>query len=245
MEEESRTALTDSIVVNDITEEEVARLEGDGAVPVSPQEIERMQGEEKNKWIDSMKEELASLNRREVYDEVTNQDLHRRYWSKGIRTKQVPGRLLTIKKPLHDGEGGWKHKARAVVCGNCEPGSIANDIHNRAEVPTTFELRTLLALGSLGEQVTAWNHGEPASQRQPWSLGALDVKTAFLYAELNEEEDGIVVAQPPAILVRLGLIPPGTPWLLNKALYGLRCAPKRWSEKERFHTQEPQVHSEW
>eukprot|EP00974_Lingulodinium_polyedra_P031757 3058849-Lingulodinium_polyedra.AAC.1 len=30
-----------------------------------------------------------------------------------------------------------------------------------------------------------------SSEGKQWSLGSLDVKTAFLYAELNEEEDGI------------------------------------------------------
>ena len=52
-----------------------------------------------------------------------------------------------------------------------------------------------------------------------------------MYAELIEEEDGIVIVQPPAVLVRLGLVPQGVMWKLKKALYGLRCAPKRWSQK--------------
>ena len=116
-----------------------------------------------------------------------------------------------------------------VCCGNFEPGSIAKDLENRAEVPTTFELRTLLALGSLGEQVSAWGHGSPECRKQPWSLGALDVNTAFLYAELIEEEDGIVVVQPPAILVRLGLVPPGVLWKLKKALLrSSLCSKTLW-----------------
>ena len=63
-----------------------------------------------------------------------------------------------------------------------------------------------------------------------WSVGSLDVKTAFLYAELNEEEDGILVVQPPSLLVRMGLVEPGIMWKLKQALYGLRCAPNRWSQ---------------
>ena len=65
-------------------------------------------------------------------------------------------------------------------------------------------------------------HGEWA----PWALS-----TAFLYAELVEEEDGVIVVYPPPILIRLGLVPPGVMWLLKKALYGLRVAPKRWGLK--------------
>ena len=73
------------------------------------------------------------------------------------------------------------------------------------------------------------------------SVGSLDVKTAFLYAELNEEEDGILVVQPPSLLVRMGLVEPGIMWKLKKALYGLRCAPKRWSQERDRVLQDQQV----
>ena len=120
MEEESRTAPTDPNVVTDITSDDATRLEGDGAVPVSPQEIERMTTEERKKWIDAMIEELESLKRREVYEEVTNQDLQRRYWSQGKRTKMVPGRLLTVKN----------HYMTVKVDGNQRHGWCAVEILN-------------------------------------------------------------------------------------------------------------------
>ena len=60
---------------------------------------------------------------------------------------------------------------------------MGKDLQNRAEVPNTFEMRTLVPLGD----------------EKGWSVGSLDVKTAFLYAELNEEEYGIVVVQPPSM----------------------------------------------
>eukprot|EP00974_Lingulodinium_polyedra_P025586 2474260-Lingulodinium_polyedra.AAC.1 len=56
-------------------------------------------------------------------------------------------------------------------------------------------------------------------------------KQPSYYAELNEEEDGIVIVQHPTILVRMGLVKPGVMWKLKKALYGLSCAPKRWGQK--------------
>ena len=71
-----------------------------------------------------MHEEMESMQNRDVFDEVTNSQLASTYWSKGIRTKKIPAKLVTVKKPLHDGEGGWKAKARAVCCGNFEPGSV-------------------------------------------------------------------------------------------------------------------------
>ena len=43
-------------------------------------------------------------------------------------------------------------------------------------------MRTMLAIG----------------QMRKWGIGSLDVKTVFLYAELVEEEDGVIVVSPPS-----------------------------------------------
>eukprot|EP00974_Lingulodinium_polyedra_P129717 11211090-Lingulodinium_polyedra.AAC.1 len=63
-------------------------------------------------WIEAMKEELRSFGKREVYDEVIAAELHKRYWSRGIHTNKVPAICFLVKKPLHDGKGGWKAKSR-------------------------------------------------------------------------------------------------------------------------------------
>ena len=66
---------------------------------------------------------------------------------------------------------------------------------------------------------------------QNWSVGALNVKTAFLHAELNDEEDDIYLVMPPPQLIKLGFVKPGVYWKLKKVLYGLRSGPKRWGIK--------------
>ena len=38
---------------------------------------------------------------------------------------------------INEGMGGWKPKARAVVCGNCEEDSAGKGVANKAEVPKT------------------------------------------------------------------------------------------------------------
>eukprot|EP00974_Lingulodinium_polyedra_P104792 10145623-Lingulodinium_polyedra.AAC.1 len=49
------------------------------------------------------------------------------------------------------------------------------------------KLKTILHYKQAGSR----NGASQPSEGKRWSLGSLDVKTAFLYAELNEEEDGI------------------------------------------------------
>ena len=63
------------------------------------------------------------------------------------------------------------------------------------------------------------------------AIAALDIKTAFLYTMFCDEEDGILLARPPHILEKFGLIQPDRFWKLNKALYELRSAPKKWGEQ--------------
>eukprot|EP00975_Prorocentrum_lima_P030396 6371023-Prorocentrum_lima.AAC.1 len=63
--------------------------------------------------------------------------------------------------------------------------------------------------------------------KKQWSIGGLDVKTAFLYVPLDPEEDGVIPVQPPSLLVKLGVIQPDVLWKLKKSLCGFRCAPKR------------------
>jgi len=54
-----------------------------------------------------------------------------------------------------------------------------------------------------------------------WTMSTGDVSTAFLHADLTEE---VYVKPPPELIV------PGHCWKLLKALYGLRSAPKHWSD---------------
>ena len=81
-----------------------------------------------------------------------------------------------------------------------------------ANTPSFPMLRTLISLASL----------------YMWAVESWDVSTAFLYAPLIEKRD--VYCKPPQVLVKLGLIQPGTVWKLKKARYGLRTSPRAWEE---------------
>ena len=86
------------------------------------------------------------------------------------------------------------------VCGNVETDSVGKDLSKRAEVPSTFEINTMLALG------TEWG----------CILGSFAMVTAFLYADLCNEEDGLSIATAPSILVRMGLVFEGIDLVLTK-----------------------------
>ena len=64
--------------------------------------------------------------------------------------------------------------------------------------------------------------------RQPWSIGSADLSTAFLNAELVDQEDGVYMVTPPKLLTDLGIEEENVVWKLNNALYGLKRAPKKW-----------------
>ena len=89
----------------------------------------------------------SQCTQQDVFDEVTKFTVGvKPIGTKGIRTKTIPAKLVTVKKPLHDGKGGWKARAPVVCCGHFEPGPVGKDLQNRAEVPHTFQMRALLAL---------------------------------------------------------------------------------------------------
>ena len=46
----------------------------------------------------------------------------------------------------------------------------------------------------------------PLVAEKGWRVGSLGGMAAFLYAALVEEDDGLVIVQPPAILVIMGLV---------------------------------------
>ena len=58
-------------VIDEVTMDDVERLEGEGSTVVSPAAVDNMGGAEKSKWTDGMKDEMNSMDVREVFDEVT------------------------------------------------------------------------------------------------------------------------------------------------------------------------------
>eukprot|EP00975_Prorocentrum_lima_P052331 10965766-Prorocentrum_lima.AAC.1 len=51
-----------------------------------------------------------------------------------------------------------------------------------------------------------------------------DISTAFLNAPIGEAK--VVLISPPQVLLRLGIVKPGTVWKIRKAVYGLKECPR-------------------
>ena len=62
-----------------------------------------------------------------------------------------------------------------------------------------------------------------------WMMSKHDVKGAFLNAKIPEGK--LVVVSPPGQWIEWGLVPRGTLWTLDKAVYGLRVSPRLWSDE--------------
>ena len=148
-------------------------------------------------WRRAMDEELGSIRDNETWSLV---DLPN--GQKAIGLKWV----YKLKK---DAEGKViKHKARLVAKGYVqEQGIDFEEVF--APVARMESVRLLIAL----------------AVQEAWKLHHMDVKTAFLNGELEEE---VYVKQPP------GYIEEGAEHKvlkLKKALYGLKQAPRAWNMK--------------
>lgn len=76
-------------------------------------------------------------------------------------------------------------------------------------------------------------------------MGTGDVKTAVLLAPRPDEQERLLVARPPRILVDAGICKESELWEISHAVYGLNDAPANWSAvrdselpKLRFHENE-------
>ncbi|CAE7723639.1 RE1, partial [Symbiodinium pilosum] len=66
------------------------------------------------------------------------------------------------------------------------------------------------------------------SEDRSWTTGALDIRTAFLLAPL-EQTKRVLVLRPPKVLISGNIVHPQELWYATGAICGLREAPAAWS----------------
>jgi hypothetical protein len=148
-------------------------------------------------WVQAMDNEMQSICKNGTWELAI------------LPPGQKPIGLKWVYKLKKNADGGVvKHKARLVAKGYVQQQGVDFD-EVFAPVARLDTIRLILALAA--------NRG--------WQVHHLDVKTAFLNGELEEE---VYVAQPE------GYVEKGKEKMvlkLSKALYGLRQAPRAWNIK--------------
>ena len=163
-------------------------------IPDNPQNYEQARARDDwPLWQAAMADEMASLVKNQVFIEIPSDQ---------VGAKPIDSRWVLTKKYKTDGSVS-KYKARIVAKGYRQMYKVD---FNETYCPVVHmvTLRWILAY----------------SMQRPLTIRQFDVKTAFLYGQLNE---------------KIYLIPPdgykkgNKLWLLKRALYGLRQAPRMWN----------------
>ena len=148
-------------------------------------------------WRKAMEEEISSIQRNETWKLVPLPDSHKPIGLKWVYKlkKDIQGRIV-------------KHKARLVAKGYVQRQGIDFD-EVFAPVARLETVRLLISIAA----------------HEGWEVHHMDVKSAFLNGDLEEE---VYVIQPPGFEIK------GEEHKvlkLHKALYGLRQAPRAWNSK--------------
>ena len=113
--------------------------------------------------------------------------------------------VLKLKK---NPDGTSRYKARVVARGFSQRyGEDYEEVYAPTLSYKTFRLLCALAV------------------KRGFHIHQLDIKTAFLYADIDKEN---IYIRPPSGNTRTT---PGKVWRLNKSLYGLKQSPRLWHEK--------------
>ena len=155
-----------------------------------------MQSEEWNQWDKAMTEEMISLVSKGTWEVIEKKSLPKN--RKALRN-------MWIYKKKKDKHGNVsRYKARLVIKGYSQiPGQDFTETF--ASVAKFNTIRLLIALAA----------------EFKWNMTQMDVKTAFLNGDLDEE----IYMRPPEGYPSDSLLK------LRKGLYGLKQAPRQWNKK--------------
>lgn len=169
-------------------------------------ELHLQVGEEPTSFAEAEKEEPW---RRAMVEEMDCIDSNRTWRLVTLPPGHRPIGLKWVYKVKKNADGDVvKHKARLVAKGYVQQAGVDFE-ETFAPVARIESVRLLLALAA----------------QEGWSVHHMDVKSAFLNGELLEE---VYVKQPPGFAVDGQ---EDKVLRLDKALYGLRQAPRAWNAK--------------
>ena len=168
-------------------------------------------------WEAAIKDEIQSLlEDKEALRPVTKKEaeiLMKDQKAKGRTLEVIPSKLVFTRKPAPPPKN-YKNKMRWVVCGNYEVKKEHEETYSGGADSTAFRL--MMAI----------------SAQHQWCGGSVDIKTAFLNAYINyEQEDDLVLIKPPHFLIEKNYVEKDVTYLPLKAVYGFRRSPRLWSQQ--------------
>ena len=187
-----------------------AEVEGMSGPPLQTKiiSIEEVLRDIEEWWNPMLAEYQALVQEKQIVIPVTSKELARRE-AAGEAFQVIPAKLIFSIKAFTA-----RRKVRCVGCGNYlgEGNYTANQLY--AGGLDVVSLRCSLVL----------------MVHHQWSAGVVDIKTAFLRAELEKEDLGAkrVIIRTPGLWRRLGICTE-TFWDVQRALYGLQISPAAWS----------------
>eukprot|EP00892_Ulva_mutabilis_P003552 jgi/Ulvmu1/1569/UM110_0032.1 len=155
---------------------------------------EAMKRPDREVWVSAKDEEYGSLRGKGVIEECDLPPGQKALPSKGVCDLKFDEKGNLVR-----------HKYRLVAMGNLQQEGEYGDLFAPTAQSATFRL--MLALKAADPKL---------------KLRQVDVKTAFLHADLKE----VVYVRPPPELRQGNKV-----WRLRKALYGLKQAPRAWNEE--------------
>ena len=183
----------------------------------------------REKWISGLAEELSTMF--ESKQALVKLDKKTLRQTLGLSPgdplpKTLPSKLVITAKPdgipgadgkippvqLDDRET-YRAKVRLVACGNYDYDIRRGDPKFKSSNVPPEAIRAIISL---------------VAQKPNWVCALMDIVTAFLNADLDESE--VILLRPPPILQRLAKVAEDEIWLVKKAVYGLRAAPKAWEK---------------
>ena len=165
-------------------------------------------------WRPSTGEELESVFERHRAWQRTSKEQVDQWKSQGKVIEYLPSKALFHKKG-----GAGRLKTRIVACGNFAKAGGGDGDHGSTYAGGIDSTNLRIQLAHCGH-MKALDGG--------WTAGALDIRTAFLLAPL-EQSNRILVLHLPKVLINAGVVHPQELWYATGAIYGLREAPAAWS----------------
>ena len=164
---------------------------------ISPKEVSKAW----NHWLPAVEEEVNSLIvEKEALQQIGKKEVEeivRKAEKAGKKVEFLPSKMVCTRKP---GPLGGRMKVRWVVCGNFEEKRSNEDTYSSGADASAFRLLAATAA-----------HFQ-------WQGGTVDIKTAFLNAEMEAAEgESIIIIKPPMVMLEKNFLAPNTYFFLARA----------------------------